>query len=53
MVSPLTRRILAVNVLALGILVAGLLYLDEYRRFGSVPITDGQFISQIIPALGV
>ncbi|MEE9317577.1 MAG: stimulus-sensing domain-containing protein [Rhodospirillales bacterium] len=32
MVSPLTRRILAVNVLALGILVAGLLYLDEYRR---------------------
>ena len=31
-VSPLTRRILAVNVLALGILVAGLLYLDEYRR---------------------
>lgn len=31
-ISPLTRRILAVNVLALGILVAGLLYLDEYRR---------------------
>ena len=30
--SPLTRRILAVNVLALGILVAGLLYLEEYRR---------------------
>ncbi len=30
--SPLTRRILAVNVLALAILVAGLLYLGEYRR---------------------
>ena len=30
--SPITRRTLAVNVLALVILVAGLLYLDEYRR---------------------
>ncbi len=30
--SPLTRRILAVNVLALVILVAGLLHLGEYRR---------------------
>ena len=30
--SPLTRRILAVNVLALAILVAGLLYVGEYRR---------------------
>jgi len=30
--SPLTRRILAVNVLALLLLVAGLLYLGEYRR---------------------
>lgn len=29
--SPITRRILAVNALALGILVAGLLYLGEYR----------------------
>lgn len=29
--SPITRRILAVNVLALGILVAALLYLGEYR----------------------
>ena len=29
--SPITRRILAINVLALGILVAGLLYLGEYR----------------------
>jgi len=31
-IPPITRRILAVNVLALGILVAGLLYLGEYRR---------------------
>ncbi len=31
-VSPITRRILAVNVLALAILVAGLLYLGQYRR---------------------
>ena len=30
--SPITRRILAVNLLALGILFAGLLYVDEYRR---------------------
>jgi two-component system, OmpR family, sensor histidine kinase ChvG len=30
--SPITRRILAVNVLALAILVGGLLYLGEYRR---------------------
>ncbi|MDP6120518.1 MAG: stimulus-sensing domain-containing protein [Rhodospirillales bacterium] len=31
-VSPITRRILAVNVLALAILVVGLLYPGEYRR---------------------
>ncbi len=30
--SPLTRRILAVNVIALGILGGGLLYLGEYRQ---------------------
>jgi len=30
--SPLTRRILAINILALGILGAGLLYLGEYRK---------------------
>jgi len=30
--SPLTRRILAVNVVALAILGVGLLYLGEYRR---------------------
>ncbi|GAB6052247.1 stimulus-sensing domain-containing protein [Magnetospira thiophila] len=30
--SPITRRILAVNLLALVILVAGMLYLGEYRR---------------------
>ena len=31
-ISPITRRILAVNVLALVLLVAGMLYLDEYRQ---------------------
>ena len=31
-VSPITWRILAVNLFALGVLVAGLLYLGEYRR---------------------
>ena len=30
--SPITRRILAINLLALLIVVAGLLYLDAYRR---------------------
>ncbi|HEX9489750.1 MAG TPA: sensor N-terminal transmembrane domain-containing protein, partial [Stellaceae bacterium] len=30
-ISPLTRRILAVNVLALGLLGLGLLYLGEYQ----------------------
>lgn len=30
-ISPITRRILAVNVLALALLVAGILYLDEYK----------------------
>jgi two-component system sensor histidine kinase ChvG len=30
--SPLTRRILAVNVLALGLLGLGLLYLGQYRQ---------------------
>ena len=30
--SPITLRILAVNMLALGILVVGILYLGEYRR---------------------
>ena len=30
--SPLTRRILTVNVIALAILVSGILYLGEYRR---------------------
>ena len=30
--SSLTRRILAINVLALGIVVVGMLYLDTYRR---------------------
>ena len=31
-VSPLTRRILAINILALGILGGGLLFLGEYRQ---------------------
>jgi two-component system sensor histidine kinase ChvG len=31
-VSPLTKRILALNVVALAILVAGVLYLGEYKR---------------------
>src|SRR5262249_52935699 len=31
-ISPLTRRILAVNVLALGLLGAGFLYLGEYQQ---------------------
>ncbi len=30
--SSLTRRILAINVIALGIVVGGMLYLDAYRR---------------------
>ena len=30
--SPLTRRILAINILALGFLGAGLLFLGEYRQ---------------------
>jgi two-component system, OmpR family, sensor histidine kinase ChvG len=30
--SPLTRRILIVNILPLAMLVAGILYLDEYRE---------------------
>jgi two-component system, OmpR family, sensor histidine kinase ChvG len=31
-ISPLTLRILAINVLALALLLAGLLYLDQYRE---------------------
>lgn len=30
--TPLTRRVLAINILALAILVGGLLYLDQYRE---------------------
>ena len=30
--SPLTRRIITVNILPLAILLAGILYLDEYRE---------------------
>ena len=32
LLSPLTRRILTVNILPLALLVAGILYLDEYRE---------------------
>ena len=32
LISPITRRILAINMLALGLLVAGILYLDEYKK---------------------
>ena len=32
MVSPLTRRILTINILALAILLAGLLYLGQYEE---------------------
>ena len=32
LISPITRRILAINMLALGLLVAGILYLDEYKN---------------------
>ena len=31
-VSPITRRILAINILALLLLVAGLLYVGQYRK---------------------
>ena len=32
LLSPITRRILAVNILALVVLFAGMLFLDNYRR---------------------
>ena len=32
LLSPITRRILAINILALGFLGAGILYLDEYKE---------------------
>lgn len=32
LMSPITRRILAINILALVVLFAGMLYLDKYRR---------------------
>ena len=32
LLSPITRRILAINILALVVLFAGMLYLDNYRR---------------------
>ena len=32
LISPITRKILAVNILALGVLVSGILFLDEYKK---------------------
>ena len=32
LLSPITRRILAINILDLGFLGAGILYLDEYKE---------------------
>jgi len=32
LISPITRKILAVNILALGVLASGILFLDEYKR---------------------
>ena len=51
--SPLTRRILAVNVIALAILVGGVLYLDQYRasliasRLEAL-MTQGQIIGEAL-----
>jgi len=48
--SPLTRRILAINAVALGILVAGVLYLDRFEAGliearGEALMTQGEIIS--------
>jgi len=32
LISPITRKILAVNILALGVLASGILFLDEYKK---------------------
>ena len=56
--SPLTRRILLLNVLAVAVPVAGLLYLDEYRddliraRLNSLK-TEAELISGAIATSGV
>lgn len=56
--SPLTLRILTLNVLALAIPIAGLLYLDEYRddliraRLNSLR-TEAELISGAIATSGV
>ena len=44
--SPITRRILAINLLALGILVAGALYQDEYKQ----KLIDAEFSALRIQA---
>lgn len=41
LISPLTRRVLAINVMALAIPVAGLLYLDEYKA----GLVDAEFVA--------
>jgi two-component system sensor histidine kinase ChvG len=41
LISPLTRRVLAINVLALAIPVGGLLYLDEYKA----GLVDAEFVA--------
>lgn len=56
--SPLTRRILTLNVLALAIPVGGLLFLDDYRQelveqeLDSMAI-EGQLIAGALAASGV
>ncbi|MEX2201093.1 MAG: sensor histidine kinase [Dongiaceae bacterium] len=56
--SPLTRRILVLNILAVAVPVAGLLYLDEYRedligsRLESLR-TEAELISGAIASSGV
>ena len=52
--SSLTRRILAINFLSLGIVVAGMLYLDTYRR-GLIETKSAALLTQgevIAGALG-
>lgn len=46
LLSPLTRRILVINLLAPAILVVGLFYLDQYRR----GLVDARFDSLFVQA---
>ncbi len=45
-ISPITRRILAINVLALAVLVVGLLYVGQYRK----GLIDGEIAALNIQA---